>query len=979
MIFTEAPGRRRISTPLVSVLIRSTGRPDLQIALQSVAAQMYSHIEVLVADAAGTNTVDLAMHCANARIITTGKPLGRSAAANILLEQAQGRWALFLDDDDWIAPSHIQRLADALNSRADCVAAYSGVACVETVGQDEMGADVHRELRRYDDPFDANRLLVENFMPIHAVLFDLQQLRMADGVVFDESLDVFEDWDFWLKCERLGNFVHVPGVSAYYKIHTAGLGVRMNEDVAVAALDAVLERWRDRWTAVQVRTLVGLGRTAFNLPAKVADLEAQINEFGKNTGEVQSLLKLEHQRHTRALAQVHQRLMHEHQQHIRIIAESRELQEKLRQAQAERLALAQDRLLQLQAQIGELQQQIVILEGQNGFRGIFARLVSKLRYWGTAAAGAMDGWTISRLKVRASRKMLSMATLAYRSDHLAPLWRRVPFTLKRRVRDGLLRASVSVSQGIPPADNPAARRVSIVVPVYNHAQYLERCLRSALEQDWLNLEVVVVDDASTDPKVSTILDSLASEPRMTIVRHSTNRGIGEAQNSALEASSGQIIAFLDCDDYLAENAISRCMQAWQADTVYLHTGRINVDKSDREIGRIHFEGLPRKDYFAENLQAMYATHLKLIRRDVFAKVGLFDTRFDTAQDYEMLMRIAFHYPSSGFVHVPEFLYFHRVHDEQATERQRARQDALTRQIQSEARLRMDIRSGVYGRFLSFIMLSYGKHSQTLKAIKSLKATVKVPHEIILYDNGSAPETVGFIRTHIDGKFDDVRVIYGDCNLGPAQGRRKALDYARGEWFIVFDNDEWAEVGWLEELLLRAESTDNVGAVCCRVAFPDRTLQFSGGLVHPLEEGMIDLALHDRGSRVDDLVACKFRDVDWCPIGATLFTVDIRPFLHEGYPNVFEDAGVSFALKRKGLRLLNAPGALVWHDHVSFMSNVEMGEQYMRDRYNPQKMLVSIATFYSENKLLIHDEYVWRENKISGLPKKQVLEQLGFHS
>jgi GT2 family glycosyltransferase len=221
----------------------------------------------------------------------------------------------------------------------------------------------------------------------------------------------------------------------------------------------------------------------------------------------------------------------------------------------------------------------------------------------------------------------------------------------------------------------------------------------------------------------------------------------------------------------------------------------------------------------------------------------------------------------------------------------------------------------------------------------------------------------------------VHVVYGDRNLGPAQGRRRALDYATGEWIVVFDNDEWPEPGWIEELLVRAESQPDVGAVCCKVAFPDRTLQFSAGYVQTREDGTIDLALLDRGARVDDLRSCHLREVQWCPIGATLFTADIRPYLHEGYPNVFEDAAVSFALKKAGKRLLNSPASLVWHDHVAYMPRVEMQEQYMQDRYDPRRMLTSVASFYAENGLLIYDEYIWRENGLKGLPREQVLERL----
>jgi glycosyltransferase involved in cell wall biosynthesis len=910
---------------MVSVLIRSTGRPELQQALKSVAAQDYPNIEIVVADARGTGSIDLgAARGVSARVVGSGAPLRRSAAANLLLAEAAGPWALFLDDDDWLGPRHLSRLAAALQSCPGSVAAYAGVSCVEAASG---GGGELVEIRAYDSPFDADRLLVENYIPIHAALVDLAALRVHGDVAFDEGLDVFEDWDFWLQCTQLGGFVHVPGISAYYRIHDTGLGVRMDDTLAIEALDRMLARWGARWSAQQKRALIAMGRNLYRLQPHLGDLDRQLQ-----------LAHAESLRVAAGHAADIERLLATHEADVASIRAAYETSRSWRITRPLRAATELARRL-------------------------------------PPAVSEQSGGA-SSLRGRASATLLGLGLRAYKSRWLGPLFGLVPFGLKRRCQQFLMNASVGAGAA-PPAAAAGGRgtRVSIVIPVYNHAAYLRQCVRSALEQDWPDLEVVVVDDASPDPAVGEILESFRGHPRLRLSRNPGNQGISETQNAALEISTGGVIAFLDCDDYLAPNAISTCMRAWKEDTVYLHTGRVNVDAQDREVSRIHFLSLPRKDYFAENLEAMFATHLKVIRRDAFAKVGLFDPRFDSAQDYDMLMRIAFHYPTGAFVHVPEFLYFHRFHGEQATHQQAERQARFTDTICREARLREGIREGRYARKLSFIMLSYGKHSQTLKAIEGLKATVKVPHEIILYDNGSQQETVEFIRANIEGKFEGLRVVYGDRNLGPAQGRRRALDHATGEWFVVFDNDEWPEPGWIEELLVRAESQPDVGAVCCKVAFPDRTLQFSAGQVQPRDDGTIDLALLDRGARVDDLRSCRLREVQWCPIGATLFTGDIRPFLHEGYPNVFEDAAVSFALKKHGKRLLNSPASLVWHDHVSYMPRVEMQAQYMQDRYDPRRMLTSVASFYAENGLLIYDEYIWRENGLKGLPREQVLERL----
>ena len=72
------------------------------------------------------------------------------------------------------------------------------------------------------------------------------------------------------------------------------------------------------------------------------------------------------------------------------------------------------------------------------------------------------------------------------------------------------------------------------------------------------------------------------------------------------------------------------------------------------------------------------------------------------------------------------------------------------------------------------------------------------------------------------------------------------------------------------------------------------------------------------------------------------------YLHRGYQNLFEDAGVSFALRKQGYRLVNAPGALVLHNHFMFRDKFSMKKKYLEDRYNPDGMLRAIASFYAEN-------------------------------
>lgn len=201
--------------PLVSVLVRSMDRPHLSDAIASIAAQTYANLEVVVLNASGRphGPVPRLPHWMAVRLVQPGLDEGgppqacdRSRAANLALQAASGQYALFLDDDDLIWPGHIEKLVAALDAQPRAAAAYSGVRVEGANGE---------FLRNYDLPWSAHRLQAINFLPIHAVLFRLDRAR--DGLRFDESLPVMEDWQFWRELAASGHFVHCPGVTALYR------------------------------------------------------------------------------------------------------------------------------------------------------------------------------------------------------------------------------------------------------------------------------------------------------------------------------------------------------------------------------------------------------------------------------------------------------------------------------------------------------------------------------------------------------------------------------------------------------------------------------------------------------------------------------------------------------------------------------------------------------------------------------------------
>ena len=97
-------------------------------------------------------------------------------------------------------------------------------------------------------------------------------------------------------------------------------------------------------------------------------------------------------------------------------------------------------------------------------------------------------------------------------------------------------------------------KISIVVPVYNVFEYLNRCVRSLLEQTYSNLEIILIDDGSTDGSGGLCDELASSDPRIKVI-HQKNAGLSGARNTGLDNASGEYIFFCDSDDFLDRDAL----------------------------------------------------------------------------------------------------------------------------------------------------------------------------------------------------------------------------------------------------------------------------------------------------------------------------------------------------------------------------------------------------------------------------------------
>lgn len=211
--------------------------------------------------------------------------------------------------------------------------------------------------------------------------------------------------------------------------------------------------------------------------------------------------------------------------------------------------------------------------------------------------------------------------------------------------------------------SPDSDLISVIMPCFNARTFVEQAVRSALDQDYGNVELIVVDDGSTDGS-RAILDGLASKypGRMTVL-HQRNRGPYPARNYGLEHARGPLVAFLDADDYWSADCLSKLQHALQATGAELaYCGWQNVGKT--APGKEPY--VPPR-YESEDAAALFLRgspwpiHAALSRLRLLQQVGGFSTRRFTAMDYDLWLRILA--VTRSIVRVPEVLAFYRWHDQ----------------------------------------------------------------------------------------------------------------------------------------------------------------------------------------------------------------------------------------------------------------------------------------------------------------------------
>ena len=129
-------------------------------------------------------------------------------------------------------------------------------------------------------------------------------------------------------------------------------------------------------------------------------------------------------------------------------------------------------------------------------------------------------------------------------------------------------------------------KVSVIVPVYNSEIYLRDCLESLLNQTLTELEIILVDDASTDKSIEIMAEYKSQYPKIKIFKSEQNKGQGASRNIGMSLVTGEYIGFLDSDDYVAPTMYENLYNAAKENNADIVTTRLTFVKDSSYLGKI---------------------------------------------------------------------------------------------------------------------------------------------------------------------------------------------------------------------------------------------------------------------------------------------------------------------------------------------------------------------------------------------------------
>ena len=201
--------------------------------------------------------------------------------------------------------------------------------------------------------------------------------------------------------------------------------------------------------------------------------------------------------------------------------------------------------------------------------------------------------------------------------------------------------------------------VSVIVPVYNREKYVSLTLDSIIQQTYKNIEIIAVNDGSTDSSLTVLKNYEANHPKIITVIDQKNQGQVKSRNTAILKSKGEFIAFLDSDDLWMPNKLEMQLPLFNEQVGLVYSAIENIDKDGIVVGSVLCDESVTGDILPQLLIRNRMTGgTVVVKKVALDKIGLFDEAFSAAENWDLWIRICREY-EARLVNMPLVQY--RIH------------------------------------------------------------------------------------------------------------------------------------------------------------------------------------------------------------------------------------------------------------------------------------------------------------------------------
>lgn len=403
-------------------------------------------------------------------------------------------------------------------------------------------------------------------------------------------------------------------------------------------------------------------------------------------------------------------------------------------------------------------------------------------------------------------------------------------------------------------------KITIIIPVYNGSNFIKQAIESAITQTYTNIEIIVINDGSTDNgKTAEIIKSFGDKIKYI---EKENGGVASALNRGIKEATGEYISWLSHDDIYLPNKIEKEIEALNTlenkNTIIFSNFEL-INEKGEIFAKTDYTKNIKKEKLCQGIYPVVKGCVNgctiLIPKDCFEDVGYFKQELKTTNDYEMWIRLFSKFPS---YFIEEILIQYRIHQNQDTNKSPVyikESNELWKNIINSL-TETQIEKWGFDKFNVYMMLyiqmknsnfaeaselAYNKAKQIYqeqepvisigmpcynsekyieKAIESILEQTYCNYELLIVDDSSTDNTAKKIKAYAEKDFR-IKILKNEYGKGVSGAMNTAIENARGIYFTRMDSDDISVLDRLEKQQKFLDNNEEYGICSVNISMLDK--------------------------------------------------------------------------------------------------------------------------------------------------------------